>query len=108
MAEVWLARRADGAFRRELALKLPRQMQRQEHLSQRFEVECDILASLEHALIDRLYDAGIAEDGRPYLAMEYVRGEALTAWRDRQRSVVSARVEMLLQILEAVEFAHSK
>ncbi len=108
MAEVWLARRADGVFRREVALKLPRQMQQCEQLTQRFALECDILASLEHALIARLYDAGIAEGGRPYLAMEYVRGEVLTTWCDRQRLVVSARVELFLQILEAVQFAHSK
>jgi serine/threonine protein kinase/Tfp pilus assembly protein PilF len=108
MAEVWLARRADGAFRREVALKLPRQMQQCEQLTQRFALECDILASLEHALIARLYDAGIAENGRPYLAMEYVRGEVLTTWCDRQRLVVSARVELFLQILDAVQFAHSK
>jgi serine/threonine protein kinase len=108
MAEVWLARRADGAFKREVALKLPRQMQHCEQLTQRFALECDILASLEHALIARLYDAGIAEGGRPYLAMEYVRGEVLTTWCDRQHVVVSARVELFLQILEAVEFAHSK
>src|ERR1700733_14111504 len=108
MAELWLARRADGAFRREVALKLPRQMQQCEQLTQRFALERDILASLEHALIARLYDAGIAEDGRPYLAMEYVRGEGLTTWGDRQHLVVSARVELFLQILEAVQFAHSK
>jgi serine/threonine protein kinase/Tfp pilus assembly protein PilF len=108
MAEVWLARRADGAFKREVALKLPRQMQWREHLAQRFALECDILASLEHALIARLYDAGIAEDGRPYLAMEYIHGEALTTWCDRERCVVSARVGLFLQILEAVQFAHSK
>ena len=108
MAEVWLARRADGAFRREVALKLPRQMQQCEQLTQRFALECDILASLEHALIARLYDAGIAENGRPYLAMEYVRGEVLTTWCDRQHLAVSARVELFLQILDAVQFAHSK
>src|SRR5580658_9626810 len=94
MAEVWLARRADGAFRREVALKLPRQMHRGEQLAQRFAVECDILASLEHALIARLYDAGIAEGGRPYLAMEYVRGEMLTLWCDRQQLGVSDRVKL--------------
>jgi serine/threonine protein kinase len=108
MAEVWLARRADGAFRREVALKLPRQMQQSEQLTQRFALECDILASLEHALIARLYDAGIAENGRPYLAMEYVPGDVITAWCDRQHLAVSARVELFLQILDAVQFAHGK
>jgi uncharacterized protein (DUF924 family)/serine/threonine protein kinase/Tfp pilus assembly protein PilF len=108
MAEVWLARRADGAFRREVALKLPRHLQQFDQLTQRFAVECDILASLEHALIARLYDAGIAENGRPYLAMEYVPGEMLTTWCDRQRLAVSDRVQLFLQILDAVQFAHSK
>jgi TolB-like protein len=108
MAEVWLARRADGAFRREVALKLPRQTQHGEQLAQRFALECDILASLEHALIARLYDAGIADNGRPYLAMEYVPGDVITTWCDRQRLAVSARVELFLQILDAVQFAHGK
>jgi len=108
MAEVWLARRADGAFTREVALKLPRQLQQREQLARRFALECDILASLEHALIARLYDAGVAENGRPYLAMEYVRGEVLTTWCDRQCLPVSGRVELFLQILDAVQFAHSK
>jgi serine/threonine protein kinase/tetratricopeptide (TPR) repeat protein len=106
MAEVWLARRADGAFKREVALKLP--MHAHAGLEARFALECDILASLEHGLIARLYDAGIAEGERPYLAMEYVRGEVLTTWCNRQQLVVSARVKLFLQILEAVQFAHSK
>src|SRR3984957_4297614 len=108
MAEVWLARRADGAFRREVALKLPRQTQHGDQLAHRFALECDILASLEPALIARLYDAGITENGRPYLAMEYVPGDVITTWCDRQRLVVGARVELFLQILDAVQFAHSK
>jgi eukaryotic-like serine/threonine-protein kinase len=108
MAEVWLARRADGAFKREVALKLPRQAPLQEALSQRFARECEILASLEHPLIARLYDAGIGKGGQPYLAMEYVRGEALTTRCDQQGLGVRARVQLFLQILEAVQFAHDK
>src|SRR3984957_63645 len=108
MAEGGVGRGADGAFRREVALKLPRQTQHGEQLAQRFALECDILASLEHALIARLYDAGIAGNGRRYLAMEYVPGDVITTWCDRQRLVVSARVEVFLQILDAVQFAHGK
>src|SRR5271166_4504333 len=77
MAEVWLARRADGAFHREVALKLPMLTNRRADLEQRFARERDILASLEHPLIARLYDAGIDPKGLPYLAMEYVQGQAL-------------------------------
>jgi len=108
MGEVWLARRADGAFRREVALKLPRQRQLDDGVTQRFAQECNILAGLEHPLIARLYDAGRTEGGRPYLAMEYVGGEPITSWCDRQQLVVMGRVELFQQVLEAVQFAHGK
>lgn len=75
MAEVWLARRADGAFKRDVALKLPLFTRRRKDLAQRFVHERDILASLEHPNIARFYDAGVDADGLPYLSMEYVRGK---------------------------------
>src|SRR5215469_8691926 len=58
MAEVWLARRADGAFKREVALKLPVLGRLRADLEQRFVRERDILASLEHPYVARLYEAG--------------------------------------------------
>jgi serine/threonine protein kinase len=108
MAEVWLARRADGAFKREVALKLPLLRQLRQDLAQRFAVERDILASLEHPNIARLYDAGIDTSGCPYLAMEYVRGQPLTDWCDAQSLGLSDRLKLFLQVLEAVRFAHEK
>src|SRR5208283_4559826 len=84
MAEVWLARRADGAFKREVALKLPMLARPQAGLEARFARERDILASLEHPHIARLYDAGVDPQGLPYLAMEYVQGAPLTDWCDAQ------------------------
>jgi len=72
MAEVWLARRADGAIKREEALKIPKLAR--EDLAQRFARERDILASLEHTNIARLYDVGSDAQGRPYLAMSTCRG----------------------------------
>jgi eukaryotic-like serine/threonine-protein kinase len=108
MAEVWLARRADGAFKREVALKLPLRGQLRQDLAQRFALERDILASLEHPQIARLYDAGIDDSGRPYLAMEYVQGQSLMNWCDAHRLGLSERLELFLQVLEAVRFAHEK
>jgi serine/threonine protein kinase len=108
MAEVWVARRADGAFNREVALKLPLLKQQRQDLAQRFAVERDILASLEHPNIARLYDAGIDTGGRPYLAMEYVQGEPLTNWCDAQSLGLPDRLKLFLQVLEAVRFAHEK
>jgi serine/threonine protein kinase/Tfp pilus assembly protein PilF len=108
MAEVWLGRRADGAFRREVALKLPIRTHLRADLEQRFARERDILASLEHPHIARLYDAGTDSNGLTYLSMEYVQGQPLTDWCDSHRLGVSARLKLFLQVLEAVQYAHEK
>ncbi|HEY0800269.1 MAG TPA: serine/threonine-protein kinase, partial [Steroidobacteraceae bacterium] len=108
MAQVWLARRADGAFKREVALKLPALSHLRADLEQRFARERDILASLEHAHIARFYDAGIDPNGLPYVAMEYVQGQPLTDWCDAHLLGISARLELFLQVLEAVQYAHEK
>src|SRR5258708_22563581 len=108
MAEVWLAERADGAFKREVALKLPMLTRMRKDLEQRFARERDILASLEHAHIARLYDAGIDSDGLPYLSMECVQGEQLTVWCDQPRLWIRERLALLLQVLDAVQYAHDK
>jgi len=108
MAEVWLARRADGAFRREVALKLPMRTHLRADLQPRFVRERDILASLEHSQIARFYDAGIDPNGLPYLAMEYVQGEPLTSWSDAHRLPIAERLQLFLQVLQAVQYAHDK
>jgi serine/threonine protein kinase len=106
MAEVWLAQRADGAFKREVALKLPMLLRLRKDLASRFARERDILAALEHPNIARLYDAGVSSNGLPYLAMEYVAGEALTAWCDARRLGIRERLKLFLQVLDAVQYAH--
>jgi len=108
MAEVWLARRADGAFKREVALKLPMLNQLRGDLEARFARERDILASLEHPHIARFYDAGVDPHASPYLAMEYVQGQPLTEWCDAHRLNVTARLELFMQVLEALQYAHQK
>lgn len=108
MAEVWLARRADGAFKREVALKLPMRNRLRGDLEPRFARERDILASLEHPHIARLYDAGTDPNDVSYLSMEYVQGQPLTEWCDAQVLGIDARLELFLQVLEAVQYAHEK
>jgi serine/threonine protein kinase len=108
MAEVWLARRADGAFKRDVALKLPLLTRRRKDLEQRFVHERDILASLEHPNIARFYDAGVDADGLPYLSMEYVKGQTLMGWCDTRALGVEQRLALFLQVLDAVEYAHEK
>ena len=107
MADVWLAERADGAFARDVALKLPLISRLRRDLAQRFTRERDILARLEHPHIARLYDAGVTEDGLPYLAMEYVAGQPITEYCDAHRLDITARLKLFLQVLEAVQFAHA-
>jgi serine/threonine protein kinase len=105
MATVWQAERADGQLKRTLALKLPFCDPR---LTERFFRERDILAALTHPQIARLYDAGVSERGQPYLALEYVAGTALLEHCDRERLGVRERIEIFLQVLEAVQFAHAQ
>ncbi len=107
MAEVWLARRSDGAFEREVALKIPRLRGMPEEMVNRFARECGILASLEYPGIARLYDAGVDDSGVPYIAMEYVQGEPLVAWCNTRNLDVPARIRIFLQVLDAVGHAHA-
>jgi serine/threonine protein kinase/Tfp pilus assembly protein PilF len=106
MAEVWLARRADGAFKREVALKLPMLTRLRKDLEERFARERDILASLEHTNIARLYDAGTDSNGLPYLSMEYVAGQPVTDSCDAHKLSISDRLQLVLQVLDGVQYAH--
>ena len=108
MGEVWLAERSDGALKRSVALKLPMLSLRRSILVQRFQRERDILAPLNHPHIARLYDAGVSDKGQPFLSLEYVDGESLNAWCDKYRLNVKARINLFLQVLSAVQYAHGQ
>jgi serine/threonine protein kinase len=107
MGAVWLAERADGLFSRRVALKLVHRTL-DASASERFALEREILAGLEHPYIARLLDAGFTDDGQPYLALEYVEGKPLTAYCDSRNLTVRSRVELFLQVVDAVQFAHAK
>jgi eukaryotic-like serine/threonine-protein kinase len=108
MADVWLACRTDGAFERQVALKIPRLQSRRVEMTARFALECNILATLEYPGIARLYDAGVDASGVPYIAMEYVQGEPLVAWCDARGLDRAARIQVFLQVLEVVAYAHGR
>ncbi len=107
MGEVWLAERADGAFARQVALKLPR-LAWGAGLAQRMAREREIGALLEHPNIARLYDAGVDPRGRPYMALEYVEGCPIDAWCDEHALDVRARLRLFLQVARAVAYAHGR
>ncbi len=108
MAVVWLAERADGQFTRTVALKVPLAMHAGSELAQRFARERDILAKLEHPHIARFYDAGVAADGTPYLAMEFIEGRPIDAFCDARQLNVRARLGLFRQVLDAVQYAHAR
>jgi serine/threonine protein kinase len=107
MSSVWLAERTDGVLRRKIALKLPHWWALSK-LTERATQEREILASLEHPNIGRLYDAGITDDGRPYLALEYIEGKAIDVYCREHNLNVRARVALIAQIARAVAYAHSR
>ncbi len=106
MGAVYRARRDDGHFDREVALKIVRLAGSREDTARRFRRERQILAGLEHPGIARLYDAGVTEDGMPYLAMELVRGEPIHRYCDRVRLSVPDRLVLFEQVVAAVDYAH--
>lgn len=108
MGVVWLAERADGLFKRPVALKLPHVGPHAKAFAERFAREREILAALDHPRIARLYDAGISAQGQPYLAIEYVEGERLDTWCDRQRLGLAERVRLFIDVLHAVQYAHGR
>ncbi len=107
MGAVWLAERADGVLKRKVALKLPRMMWAK-GLAERMARERDILANLEHPNIARLYDAGVDQHGRPYLAIEYVEGQPIDGYARERGLDVKDKLQLLLQVCDAVAFAHSR
>jgi len=107
MASVWLAERTDMLHGRQVALKLPHGAWRRAGLAERMAREREILATLNHPHIASLYDAGVAEDGQPYLALEYVEGERIDAYCAHHDLGVPARLRLFLQAARAVAHAHA-
>jgi serine/threonine-protein kinase len=108
MAVVYLAERADGAFAQQVALKVVKRGIGTDDVLGRFRQERQILASLTHPQIARLLDGGVTADGRPYLAMELVRGEPLDRYCASHGLGLDARLDLLVAIGEAVQHAHQR
>jgi serine/threonine-protein kinase len=106
MGRVWLAERTDGSLQRQVALKLPR-MGWARGVAERLVQERDALAALEHPHIARLYDAGSAQGGRPYIAMEYIEGAPITDYALTKACTVAERLKLFLQVVSAVAYAHA-
>src|SRR5262249_60474180 len=106
MGVVYEAERAEGDFRQRVAVKVLRQ----EAIAElpRFHSERQILARLEHPGIARLYDGGVTADNRPYMVMEFVEGQAITADCASKQATLAERLQLLQQECEDVACAQRK
>lgn len=106
MGAVWLGEREGDGFRQRAAIKLIARGLDNIAARERFRRERGILAQLEHPHIAGLIDGGVSTDGQPYFAMAYVEGQPIDAWCRVNRLDVRARVQLFLQVLDAVQYAH--
>lgn len=106
MGTVYLAERADDAYRKAVAIKVLRNPLPTEYERERFRTERQILADLEHACIARLIDGGTRADGAPYLVMEYIEGEPIDRYCSARRLSLEERLRLFHQVCLAVAHAH--
>jgi serine/threonine-protein kinase len=106
MSVVYRAERADAAYERDVAVKLLQRRLHSGDAEQRVRAERQVLASLDHPGIAELLDGGVTEGGRPYLVMELVDGTPITDYAEQKDLGLDARLDLLEQVLEAVEAAH--
>jgi non-specific serine/threonine protein kinase/serine/threonine-protein kinase len=108
MGVVYLGERADGQYRKQVAIKLITTGHNDARTERRFRRERQILAQLEHHGIARLLDGGATPEGQPYFVMEYVEGLALVDYCDSRRLGIAARVGLFLEVCDAVAYAHQQ
>jgi serine/threonine protein kinase len=108
MGSVYLAERSDGAYTKQVAVKLVRAGQDNAEIAARFQREREILAALDHPNIARLIDGGSTEEGVPYFVMEFVDGRPITQWCDDHQLNVSQRITLFRSVCSAVEYAHQR
>ncbi len=106
MGVVYLAERDDGHFEQRVAVKVMRPGSDTPEARRRFEQERQIIASLQHASIARLYDGGVTEDRRPYSAMELVEGQPINRYCDEHRLGLAERLRLVEDVANAVHYAH--
>ena len=107
MGGVWLAERCDGRFERQVAIKFINLAMMGQGAAERFKREGRILGRLSHPRIAELIDAGVTAAGEPYLVMEYNEGRPLDEYCDQRALSIEARVNLFLDVLDAVSHAHA-
>ncbi len=108
MGAVWLARRADGRFQGEVAIKFLKAGLFGKGDNGRFAREGQILGRLSHPHIARLLDAGVHSGHQPYLVLEYVDGLPIDRYCHVHGLDIEARIRLFQDVLAAVAHAHQR
>jgi serine/threonine-protein kinase len=106
MGAVFLAERDDGAFQRQVALKIVKRGMDTDEIVGRFRRERQILAQLEHPNIAGLLDGGVTDGGLPYFVMELAPGQSIDRYCDAARLDIDARLTLFMDVCHAVQHAH--
>jgi len=107
MGLVYLAEQ-QGAITRQVAVKVIKPGMDSKRVIARFETERQALALLDHPSVAQVYDAGTTDSGRPYFAMEYVKGLPITEYCDHHRLTIEDRLRLFQQVCAAIHHAHQK
>ena len=103
---VYLGRHVESQEEPEVAVKLLVPGLADEAARSRFLREGDALRNLRHPNIVRMLDRGVTEDGTPYLVRERVDGVAIDRYCDEHRLSISERIQLVLQLCDAIAYAH--
>lgn len=95
-------------IRRKVAVKIIREGMHSKQIMARFEAEREALARLDHPNVTRILDAGVAASGRPFFAMELVRGTHITQFCKTHRIPIRERLELLEKVCMVIHHAHQK
>ena len=106
MSVVYRADRTDADVEQTVAVKLLQRRLHVDDAERRFRAERQVLASLDHPNIAQFIDGGVTEGGRPYLVAEYVEGVPITEYAEAHDLGLDARLDLLGQVLSAVQAAH--
>ena len=107
MGVVYLAEQKEP-IKRQVALKIIKPGMDSAKVVARFEAERQTLALLDHHNIARVFEAGTTQLGRPYFAMEYVKGIRITDYCDLRRLNIEERLDLFMQVCHAIQHAHQK
>ena len=106
MGIVYAGKRDDKSFEQKVAIKILKHGFTSSYFLKRFFRERQTLANLQHPNIARLLDGGSTDDGLPYLVLEFIDGDSITEYCDKNKLTIKERLELFRIVCSAVQYAH--